>query len=143
MSQNPSINAARHEPAHQLDLLLADFFHSQLKQPWPPAPATRATEPSALLASRNGPVSPRDYNRKSRFTLVVSVALLLGACWLFSSGFAPSVRLGSGPAPRGEMLKDAGAAKPAALEELHKDDAITGRSGQQRKKAPHSPFQLP
>jgi hypothetical protein len=141
MSQNPPTDAARREPADPLDRLLMDFFQSQLKQPWPPAPATPATEPAALVASRETTPSRRDPSRRSRYTLAASVALVLGVGWLFSSGFAPGVRPNSGPAPTGGMLKDAGASQPAAVKELQKDNAIRNGVGKGRKDPP--PLQLP
>ena len=143
MSQSPQIEAARREPADPLDRLLADFFQSQLKQPWPLAPTTPSTEPAALVASRDSKTTRRDSNRQSRYTLAASVALLLGICWLFSSGFAPGVRPAIGPAPTGGMLKDAGASDPAAVKELRKDKAIEGGAGKGRKNVPQSPLQLP
>lgn len=142
MSQNPPTEVARREPADPLDRLLADFFQSQLKQPWPPAPATPSTEPAALAASREPIPSRRDSSRRSRYTLAASVALLLGVGWLFSSGFAPGDRPGSNPAPTGGMLKDAGASDPDAVKELRKDKAIKNGDGK-RKTAPQPPFQLP
>jgi hypothetical protein len=143
MNQNPPTDTARHEPADPLDRLLADFFQSQIRQPWPPAPATPLTESAALLALHDTAASSRDYNRKSRYTLAVSVALLLGACWFFSSGFSPSVHSGSGSAPTGGMLKDAGAGKPAAVEELRKDNAIKGDAGGVHKGTSRPPLQFP
>ncbi|MBA4067766.1 MAG: hypothetical protein C0501_29525 [Isosphaera sp.] len=78
-----------------LGRLLSRYFKAQMPDPWPAAPPTPAAraEPSGLAAPRN--VDP---GRRARYTLAVSVALVLGTCWAFSNGFRPGDRPG-GPAP--------------------------------------------
>jgi hypothetical protein len=133
-----------------LDRALADFFKSKMKQPWPAAPATPTriptSEPSVLVAARaavsNTPVeAPRylpaaartshDAGNKSRYTLAVSIVVLLGSCWWLSNGFQPGARTGpvnSAPKVFG-VLPDAGAENPATLQELRKDKAEKGNEG--------------
>jgi hypothetical protein len=133
-----------------LDRALSDFFKSKMKQPWPAAPATPAriptSEPSGLVAARtaagnatveaprNQPATagtPRDASSKSRYTLAVSVVVLLGSCWFLSNGFQPGEQTGpvnSSPKFFG-VLPDAGAENPAALKELRKDKAEQGNEG--------------
>jgi hypothetical protein len=117
-----------------LDRLLSDFFKSQLKQPWPAAPATTVSEPSALVASRaatsetprNQPAA-RDSNARSRYTLAVSVALLLGTCWYLSNGFQPGNRSGPTTPAGGGMIGGAEGSKPKALETIREDNAVNGK----------------
>ncbi len=88
------------ETPDELDRLLSDFFKAQLKQPWPKAPlpptALAPIIPSELVSVRaNGadhrPLrSPTDTTARARFTLAASVALALGAAWLFTSSSEPS-----------------------------------------------------
>lgn len=84
----------------ELDRLLSDFFKAQLKQPWPKAPLPPSAPvpivPSELVsvraydADRRSLRSPTDSTARARFTLAVSVALALGAAWLFTSSYEPS-----------------------------------------------------
>jgi len=90
-------------PPDSVDELLADFFKSQVKQPWPPAP--RTAEPASLLAARRAASSNR-----ARVTLAASVAILLGACWYFSNGSHPAER--GKPAPGPGVLQDGSAKMP-------------------------------
>lgn len=154
MNRTSPPNDLRSAPAQgnrevNLDRLLSDYFKSKMKQPWPAAPSTSArmplAEPSVLAASRtpsdasveaprNHPVtagSQRDNGNKSRYTLAVSVAVLIGTCWGLSNGFQPGERTGSGGnAPvKLNVFQDAGASDPAALKELHKDKAENGNQG--------------
>jgi hypothetical protein len=115
---------ANPEAPAEMDRLFSDFFKAQLKKPWPNAPiapagaAPAATEPSELVAARtpsaprNTPARPasakgRDSTARARFTLAVSVALMLGTCWYLSNGFEPSGRPGA-PTQNGGpgLLKD-------------------------------------
>ena len=129
-----------------LDRALSDFFKSKMKQPWPAAPATPAriptSEPSGLVAARTATVeaprnqpatagTQRDASSKSRYTLAVSVVVLLGSCWCLSNGFQPGEQTGpvnSSPKIFG-VLPDAGAENPAVLKELRKDKAEQGNEG--------------
>jgi hypothetical protein len=107
----------------QLDGLLSDFFKSEMKQPWPAAPATA---PLSAPAARQQPTA-RDESRASRYTLAASVALLLGTCWALSNGFQPADRAATG-AGGPNVLNPASAGDPAALKELRKDHATKGKT---------------
>jgi hypothetical protein len=134
MSQTPlpTENLEQRDP---LDGLLSDFFKAQLKKPWPAAPATPPTStPSAAAAPtaapaqtpRNQPAARRDSSANARYTLVASVALLLGTCWAMSNGFQPA-KLN---VPSGSNVVDpSGASDPDALKELRKSNAIRGEKG--------------
>jgi hypothetical protein len=140
MNQTPTTPDFRVEP---IDSLLSDFFKAQLTQPWPAAPATTASEPSVLVASRNAaPESPRnqpaavaarDASTKSRYTLAASVALLLGVCWYCADGYQPAERPAAGT-PTGGMLDGAGASNPDALKNLREKNAVNGIEGTKRPK---------
>lgn len=138
MSQNPPTNDSDPERGDHLDRLLADFFQAKLQRPWPDAPMTVIAKPSSLVATgvalseapRNQPAA-RDTNRKSRYTLAVSVALILGSCWYLSNGFQPAPRPGSAVSPSG-LLRGAEASKPATGVELRQDNAIKGNGGRSR-----------
>lgn len=133
------IAESRSEPLDALDQLLADYFKAELKQLWPTAPASSQIEASGLVAARaREPMARRDNNSRARLTLAASVALLLGTCWYLSSGFQSGDRVVPGNPSRGGVLGDAGASKPAALEELKHDNAIKGEKVQLR-----PPMQLP
>lgn len=133
-----------------LDRALSDFFKSKLKQPWPAAPATAmripTSEPSALVVTRNAAANaaieaprnqptaartPGDSGNKSRYTLAVSVAVLLGSCWVLSNGFQSGEKAGpASSAPKAfGVLSDSTAENPAALKELRKDKAEQGNEG--------------
>jgi hypothetical protein len=148
--QNSQGDHLRQAPLeNNLDRLLSDFFKSKMKQPWPAAPATPTrlplSEPSVLAASRNSANSDvettrnqpatagpsRDRGNKSRYTLAVSVAVLLGTCWYLSNGSLPSERNapGSNNAPKLDMFPDAGASDPAVLKEKRKAEAEKGTQG--------------
>ncbi|MCS6864268.1 MAG: hypothetical protein RMJ56_02940 [Gemmataceae bacterium] len=82
-----------------LDRLLSDFFKAQMKQPWPQAPLPPATVPlipselatPPTIDARSRPVrSPADATARARFTLAASVALALGAAWLFTNHYEAS-----------------------------------------------------
>ena len=101
----------------KLDRVFSDFFHSEMtKRPWLPAPVP--TE----LAARH----PPDPNRHARRVLAVSVALLLGGCWVLSNGLPATDR---GPAinsPAGtNMLPGASAEDKGVLPEIRKGKAKT------------------
>jgi hypothetical protein len=143
MTPNSPIAESRSEPLDALDRLLADYFKSQLKEPWPSAPASPRAEASVLVATRAiplacEPLAQRDSNSRARVTLAASVALLLGTCWYFTSGFESADRNVPGNPSRGGVLGDAGASKPDALEELKHDNAIKGDKAPAR-----PPMQLP
>ena len=111
------------ETPDELDKLFSDFFKAQLKHPWPNAPlpasgaAVPAAEPSGLAntrtqtqteAPRNSPTPTpqahskgRDSTARARFTLVASVALALGGCWVLSNGFLPGNMTQSAPTAPG------------------------------------------
>ena len=129
-----------------------------MKHPWPTAPATPrvlGSEPSVLLADRtalaNAAVEPRrnevgskaahDSGNKSRYTLAVSIAVLLGTCWCLSNGFQPAERNHNAPSAF-PVLPDSSASDPEALKERRKDQAIHG--GAVRDNPPVTPkIQLP
>lgn len=90
-------------PPEPVDELLSDFFKSKLPQSWPAAP--RTAEPASLVASRRATAQ----NNRARFTLAASVAILLGACWYFSTGSQPAER--DKPAPGGPGVLQNGSAK--------------------------------
>ena len=150
----------RNSPAEgNLDRLLSTYFKSKMQQPWPAAPATPArmplSEPSVLVASRtaantsvetprNQPVSTGtsyDGGSKSRYTLAVSVVVLLGTCWALSNGFQPGngVDPNVNTIPKFDVFPEAGANDPAALKEIRKDKAEQGNPGV----APTPKIQLP
>jgi hypothetical protein len=110
-----------------LDSLLADFFQSELKKPWPAAPATSAAH--AAPRTPAAPPAPRVSDSRARYTLAASVAFLLGTCWALSDGFQPGEGTGApypGAAVGTVNLNAAGASDPAALRELRKDNAEKG-----------------
>jgi hypothetical protein len=164
MNSSSSTNDLRSTPPQgdredNLDRLLSDYFKSKMRQPWPAAPATTArvplSEPSVLVASRtaanatvesprNQPASAgsaRDGGSKSRYTLAVSVAVLLGTCWYLSNTSQPGERAGPGGsnAPKLNVFPEAGANDPAALKEIRKDKAERGNQGV----TPRPKIQLP
>ncbi len=124
----------RAESPDTLDRLLTDFFKSQLKQPWPNAPATfvTATEPSAQVATgprdQIRPHITRDNTARARFTLAASVVLLLGTCWYLSNGFQPGRSPGAGapnlpPVPKLLPRSLSDGDKHPPLQEMEKDKA--------------------
>ncbi|HEV3383353.1 MAG TPA: hypothetical protein VG097_00990 [Gemmata sp.] len=137
------------ENGDNLDRLLSSYFKSKMKQPWPAAPATpsrmSSSEPSVLVASRaakaavgaprNQPASVGtscDGGRKSRNTLAVSVAVLLGTCLYLSNSSQPGERVapGGNNAPKVfNVIPDASAEKPAAIQQIQKDRAEQGDQG--------------
>jgi hypothetical protein len=160
MNQTSPTNDLRNSPVEDnLDRLLSGYFKSKMKQPWPAAPATPArlpvSEPSVLVASRsvanttvetprNQPASAgtsHDGGGKSRFTLAVSVVVLLGTCWALSNGFQPGDRVepSGNNALKLNVFPEAGANDPAALKEIRKDKAEQGNPGI----APTPKIQLP
>lgn len=138
MTSNTPIAESSREPIDALDRLLSYYFKSQLRQPWPSAPETRRTEVASLAVQRSKPAVPQDSISRARLTLAASVALLLGACWYFSSGFQSPDRARPGSSSPADVLRDAGAGKPDALEELKHDNAIKGEKVPSR-----PPMQLP
>lgn len=124
MNQTPLSEALPPDSMDKLDRALSDFFKAQLPRPWAAAPEITSSEPSVLVGTRNG-IARLDSVGKSRFTLAVSVALLLGLCWFLSDGFAPSNRNSHQPAPGtgSSMLGGASAGNPAVLKEIRKDKA--------------------
>jgi hypothetical protein len=151
MNQTSPTNDMRNAPVEDnLDRALSDYFKSKMKQPWPAAPAipTRkpTNEPSVLVAARgtvanadealrNQPATvgtQRDASSKSRYTLALSVAVLVGSCWALSNGFQPGERVGPATNPSSNgfgVLPDTSAGDPAALKELRKDKAEHGNDG--------------
>lgn len=130
MNQTTPTHDVRTGPGEDLDRLLSEFFQSQLRHPWPPAPAVRPSEPSTL-AARSTPGVARDSGGRARYTLAASVALLLGACWVLSNGFQPGDPSGGSatrPGP-GIDLNKGTAADPPALKELRNDKAKNGPGG--------------
>ncbi len=151
MNQSSSTNDMQtNRFENNLDRALSDYFKSKMKQPWPAAPSIPAriatTEPSVLVDARTeaeySAVEPsrnqtikvgvsRDGGHKSRYTLAVSVAVLLGVSWCLSNGLQPGERIGpasSSPKVYG-VFQDAGAENPATLKELRKDKAEQGNDG--------------
>jgi hypothetical protein len=145
MTPNSSTDEPRSEPPDSIDRLLSDYFKAQLKRPWPTAPHVPSAEPSSIGAGRS-PVAATLTNRtgvgvdnsRARYTLAASVALLLGTCWYFSSGFQSANRIDPTNPSRGGVLGGAGASKPAPLEEIRKDKAMGGG-----KALPRPPMELP
>jgi hypothetical protein len=86
------------------DEVLSDFFKSQMPKTWPAAP--RSAEPASLLAAR----AARSQSTRARLTLAASVAVLLGACWLFSGGSRPADH--GKPASTPGLLQDGSAKMP-------------------------------
>lgn len=137
MNTTPTHSDAQEE----LDRLFSEFFKAQLKQPWPNAPvpasgAAKPAEPSELVVARatetprSAPApARRDNSARARFTLVASVALMLGTCWYLSNGFAPGERPVSAP-NRGDApgMLHKGGAQPheGVLPELRKIRATEG-----------------
>jgi len=89
------MNATDRLPAGaDLDKLLSAFFKSELPDPFPglKAPAPRA-EALPMPAVPRTPIARQPLLTKSRFSLAVSVALLLGGCWYLSGHIsAPTAR---------------------------------------------------
>ena len=88
---------------NNLDDVLGDYFKSQMPKAWPPAP--RTAEPARVRR----PAS----NNRARYTLAASVAILIGACWYFSTGSQPAER--GKPAAPG-ILQDGSAKMPKEFE---------------------------
>jgi hypothetical protein len=153
MTQSSPTDDLRKSPSREnednLDRLLSSYFKSEMKQPWPAAPATPSllpnSEPSVLVASRaanadvetprNEPASAgtsRDGGKKSRHTLAVSVAVLLGTCLYLSNGSQPAERaapVGKNSPKVFNVIPGATAEKPAAIQEHQKDRAEQGNRG--------------
>jgi hypothetical protein len=125
-----------HQPMlPEVDQLLSAFFQAQLPSRWPAAPVVGNHVPSTALAVR-GIVQTVDQTTRqgqivspggtrARWTLVASVAILLGGGWLLLNGFEVGPRPSS-PAldHRGAGLLEAGtAANPKALETLRESKA--------------------
>lgn len=110
-------------PTDALDRLLSDFFKTQMKRPWPAAPAVPVrSEPSELVVVRNRtPVSAPDHSTRSRITLAASVAILFGSCWYLSNGSQPELR-SNGPRPgsndTGTVLPLSSAKESSILEKV-------------------------
>ena len=112
MNANPSPDG--------LDHLLGDFFKSQLKKPWPPAPSTAKSEPSSLVAR----TKLGDHSTRARLTLAASVALVLGTCWFLTNDSRPNTRVNNKPSSGPSIdLNDGSAGNPEALKHLKKDNA--------------------
>lgn len=108
-----------------LDRLLGDFFKSEMKKPWPPAPVPASAEPAELVAVRNEP--PRrasDPIYRARLTLAVSAAVLLGGCWYLANGLPPADRpVNMGNPAAGPGLGGATAGDQGALPKIREDKA--------------------
>jgi hypothetical protein len=81
----PSLDSpTRGRSSGDLDGLLSAFFHAEMPNPWPGAPAV---EEAPVVLSR--PVSSRPARSlfRSRMALAASVALFLGLPWLISDSF--------------------------------------------------------
>ena len=116
----------------QLDELLSDFFKSKLPHPWPDAPAVdepRGLSPWSVENSTGiNPVarrsSPTDHGRRARYTLAASVALLLGTCWLLTSGSQPADRPAAKPGTGGvDVLRNGTATMPEPLDKIREGKA--------------------
>jgi hypothetical protein len=90
MSQLPPNLNTRGGPPDDLDRLLGRFFKAQVPHPFP---AVRVPEPAqpAVRASAAG-----DSGYRSRLTLAVSAALLLGGGLYLSGQFAPAPQQNQG-----------------------------------------------
>ena len=75
--------------------MLSTFFKSELPEPFPklkvPHSTVRAELPMSAINGSSYVSTPRRSLADSRFSLAVSVALLLGGCWYLSTniGTAP------------------------------------------------------
>jgi hypothetical protein len=112
------MNATEQLPAGtELDKLLSTFFKAELPDPFPALklPAARSAEPpmpaSPRIAAQRQPILT-----KSRFSLAVSVALLLGGCWYLSS------HIGGAPAPRPNAVTGPQASPPKQIIKAIEDD---------------------
>ena len=69
-------------PDDEVDRLLSAFFRAEMPDPWPEAPEHQSTladvQPVTVAAAPGVTLNP------SRFSLAVSVALLIGTCWCLS-----------------------------------------------------------
>jgi hypothetical protein len=120
-------------PPDDLDRLLGDFFKGQMREPWPPAPVpaepvSLAGGPPPVPAPPRPPHAPAfaEHGTRARLTLAVSVALLLGGCWVLSNGFQAGTRSVSKPsAPDGQGVLKPGSAEGAEpLKTMQKDKAL-------------------
>jgi hypothetical protein len=133
MNQTSSTDDLHTGPVDDLDRLLADFFKSRMRNPWPAAPAV-TSEPAVLVAGRGGteaprnqPAAVRDPGSRARYTLAASVALLLGTGWLLTDGFHPGPRPGPAPGTAPNGLVDGGTASdPEPLKKLREEKARNG-----------------
>src|SRR5262245_51844514 len=89
-------------PPEELDVLLRDFFRSEMPQPWPEcaAPEPEPIRPLVRPARAWTPV-------RSRLALAASVGLLLGGSLLLPLSIRPT-----GDPDRGVLIGDRNAAPP-------------------------------
>lgn len=109
-----------------LDRLLSDFFQTQLRRPWPPAPLPPPAEGPVVTPARSSApsrASIADPAARARYTLAASVALLLGTCWYLSAGLPVGPRAAGPRAATPDLLPDMTAGEPDALKQLRKDHA--------------------
>jgi|SRR5262245_9367640 len=81
MNRNEPLTDMRTASPDGLDRLLSSFFQSEMPSSWPAAPVPDVTArpmPASRLPGRDRTVTG------PRVALAVSVALLLGGCWLLS-----------------------------------------------------------
>ncbi len=111
----------------ELDRLLSAYFKHQLPTPWPAFRADPSAEPSGLVA--------RGSAGRSRATLAVSAAVLLGLGLVLSSGSWPAPSAGT-PAPQaGRLLPDS----KASGQDLMKHMGDTPTPAQEPAKGPVTP----
>jgi hypothetical protein len=91
MSQLPPNLSPRSGPPDDLDRVLGRFFKAQVPQPFP---TLRLPEPSRPAPARV--LASGDTGYRSRLTLAVSAALLLGGGLYLSGQFAPAPHPGIG-----------------------------------------------
>jgi hypothetical protein len=106
------MNATEQLPAGtELDKLLSTFFKAELPDPFPELklPAARSAEPPMPAAPRI-PAERQPIFTRSRFSLAVSVALLLGGCWYLSTQIGtppprPNTGTGGQASPPKQIIK--------------------------------------
>lgn len=109
-------------PPDAVDRLLTDFYTSQVRRPWPPAPAVGRAEPAASVAARG---RAADGSTRARLTLAASVALLVGGCWYLSGGLHPADRGVTRPRPAVGLnpFPDTSASTPDAIKARQREKA--------------------
>jgi len=110
------MNTNQNTPAADLDQLLSSFFKAELPDPFPPLrspAASRAEMP--MPASDERASRSRQTISKSRLSLAVSAALLLGGCWYLSG------HMGKAPARTAIGKSNDSAHLQGALEKANKD----------------------